>query len=64
MLDDHEAIADEVDRLLTGLVNKPGVDRALIANLLGYTVQSPGEAVETGNKATHYELDPCYVGES
>lgn len=55
---------EEVDQHLIGLLNKHGVDRALITNLLGYTVKIPGKALKANNGAPHNKLDPRYVGES
>lgn len=54
---------EEIDRHLTGLLKNPGVDRALIVNLLGYMVQRPSKAMEIEHEVAHNELDPDNVGE-
>lgn len=53
-----------MDQRIAELLTKPKVDRALIASLLGYTIQRPGQALGADIRHPNYELEPSYMGES
>ena len=55
MNDPEAALREDTARRLTELLDRPGVDGSLIANLLGYDVE---------DRSARDDFDPYYVGES